>query len=313
MIRRIVKKTLGLLFRSLPPIRREVARGLTVFTFHEVTDSPSLFARQYCLAVSTATFRRQATWIKQNFNVIHPRDLTNGNAIPERAAIISFDDGFLGAFQHGLPVLEELGLPSIIFLNMMPVLEQKPMLSAKACYLENVPAFLDFAQAIGLKRPFHLTLSPAVMQDFENRHGSVDHSSVLAYQGPFADMETLKAWDGKEHIAYGNHLFQHWNACALNSEQFEQQYAENEKALALFKSRVNLFAFTNGQPGTCWTERDVALLRGLGAVRIFSSAGGINRNPADYVLDRLSLTENDDDESHLWFRVGRPALRKLRG
>lgn len=308
MIRRIAKKMLGLMFRSLPSIRSKVSRGLTVFTFHEVSDCPSLFARQYCLAVSTETFRRQATWIKQNFNVIHPRDLANGNTIPERAAIISFDDGFLGTFQHGLPVLEGLGLSFIIFLNMQPVLEQKPMLSAMACYLENVPEFLAFAQTVGLKRPFHLTLSPAVLQDFENQHGPVDHLAVLAYQGPFADMETLKAWDGKELVAYGNHLLQHWNACALSPEQFEQQYAKNEKALALFKSRINLFAFTNGQPGTCWTERDVSLLRGLGAGRIFSAKGGVNPDPGKFLLGRLSLSEHDNDADQLWFRTGRAAL-----
>ena len=311
MIRRIAKKTLGLLFRSLPSIRFKVSRGLTVFTFHEVSDCPSLFARQHCLAVSPATFRRQAVWIKQNFNVIHPRDLAGGNAIPERAAIISFDDGFLGTFQHGLPVLEELGLPAIIFLNMQPVLEQKPMLSAMACYLEDVPEFLAFAQAVGLKRPFHLTLSPAVMQDYENHHGPVEHSAVLAYQGQFADMETLKAWDDKDLITYGNHLFQHWNACALSPEQFEQQYAENEKALALFKSRVNLFAFTNGQPGTCWTEREVSLLRGLGAGKIFSANGRVNSDPGKFLLDRVSLSEHDNDADQLWFRTGRAALNSI--
>lgn len=309
VIRHATKKALGFIFRGIPSVRHEVGRGLTVFVFHDVSDCPSPFADQYSLSVSTATFRILAIWIKRNFNVIRPRDLLDGKVVPEKSAIISFDDGFLGTFQHGLPILEELGLPSVIFLNMQAVLEHEPLLSATACYLDkNVPSFLAFAQEVGLERPFHVTLSPSVMRNYESRHGPVDRAAVLAYQGQFVDIETLKAWDGHELVAYGNHLFQHWNACALNSSQFEQQFVENEKALALFKNRLNLFAFTNGQPGTCWTARDVALLLHLGAGRVFSSSGRVNRNSRDYVLDRFGMCENDVDENHFWFRIGRTWL-----
>lgn len=77
-----VKKALGLMFKQIPFFRGDVAHGLTVFAFHEVTDHPSPFADQYGLAVSVATFRRLAIWIKQNYIVIHPRDLLGGGGFP---------------------------------------------------------------------------------------------------------------------------------------------------------------------------------------------------------------------------------------
>lgn len=172
-----------------------------------------------------------------------------------------------------------------------------------------MPKFLAFAEEVGLERPFHLTLSPSVMKNYEVRHGPVDRAAILEYQGPFVDVETLQAWDGNALVVYGNHLYQHWNSCSLSADQFEQQFSENERALAQFKSRINLFAFTNGQPGTCWTDREVRLLRRLGVGRVFSSSGRVNRNPSDYVLDRFGMSEVDADENYFWFRIGRMWLK----
>ncbi len=100
VIRSAIKKTLGFSFRFVPEVRRALERSLTVFVFHEVSDHPSEFAKQYDLAISTRTFRRQICWIQSNFNVVHPTDLLRGMRLPNRAALISFDDGFLGSFEN---------------------------------------------------------------------------------------------------------------------------------------------------------------------------------------------------------------------
>jgi peptidoglycan/xylan/chitin deacetylase (PgdA/CDA1 family) len=314
LMRNLMKKTIGLSIRCMPPVRHALKRGLTVFVFHEVSDHPSEFARQFGLSVSTATFRRQASWIKANFNVVHPSALLDGAPLPERAAVISFDDGFLGTFRNGLAILEQLGLPSVLFLNMHAILERRPILSAIACYLDRyVPGFAAFAAARDMRRPYHLTLTPELLAEFEKTHGAVDRAAVLAYQGPFADVEEMRKWDGRPLVAFGNHLFEHWNAAALNDEQFREQYLENETALAQFKSRCNLFAFTNGQPGSCFTGRELGHLQRLGAGKAFSSWSGVLEDPTQFLLGRLSLAEIDTDDDHLWFRLGRAAFARWRG
>ena len=284
-----------------------------MFVFHEVSDQPSRFAQQYDIAVSKTLFRRQATWIRSNFNVIHPSGILRGVKFPERAAIISFDDGFLGSFENGFVILEELELPSIIFLNMQAILEQIPILSATASFLDRyVPEFSDFSKTVGLPRPFHLTLTPSILSAFESDYGTVDKAAIIAYQGRFADWNVVRRWDGRESVAFGNHLFNHWNAAALSSEELEEQYSRNEHALSMLQNKVNLFAFTNGQPETCFSSRDVDLLQRLGAGKVFSASGRINRCPQDkYLLERMSLNGSDTDENHLWFRTGRAVLRDL--
>jgi peptidoglycan/xylan/chitin deacetylase (PgdA/CDA1 family) len=305
----MLRKTAGFSLRLLPHVRNAVEKGLTIFVFHEVSDHPSLFARQYDIAISIETFRRQAIWIKTNFNVINPNTLLDGEALPERAALITFDDGFLGTFDHGLPILESLGLPSIIFLNMQAILEGRPTLSALACYLDrHEPKFADFVAASELKPPYHLTLTPDLLERFENRHGVVDLNAVRAYQGAFADIERVRAWDGKDLVYFGNHLFDHWNACALEPSEFLAQYQLNERALAQLQNAVNIFAFTNGQPESCFSRRDLILLKDIGAAKVFAAAAGVNRESQKYLLGRLSFFERDQHENMLWFRVGQAAM-----
>jgi peptidoglycan/xylan/chitin deacetylase (PgdA/CDA1 family) len=312
--RSVVKNTIGISFKYIPQLRRAIKQGLTVFMFHEVSDCPSKFSDEYGLSVSRELFHRQVSWIQSNFDVIHPMDVLNLTPLPERSAVISFDDGFLSCFENGLPILEKLGLPSIVFLNMQAILEKKPILSAIACYLiRYVPEFYEFSKSVGLLPPFHLTLSPKILTFFNEQSfwPAIDTDAVLDYQGQFADLRTVMAWNNKDVVVYGNHLFDHWNASALSIDEFEEQYKKNEIALSQLTNSVNLFAFTNGQPGTCFTEREVDLLKHLGAGKVFSGACVVNRDPTKFLLGRISLSEFDKNEEHLWFRVGRAVYNDL--
>lgn len=296
----------------MPQVRRAIKYGLTVFMFHEVSDQPSRFAKEYGLAVSIKTFHHQMKWIKSKFNVIHPADILKELPLPERAAVISFDDGFLGSFENGLVILEQMGVPSVVFLNMQAILEKKPILSAIACYLNRyVPEFCDFSKSVGLLPPFHLSLSPSILNSFEEHYGPVDKDAVLDYQGQFADLHTVNAWNNKNVVVYGNHLFDHWNAPALSIKEFEDQYQRNEIALWQFGNSVELFSFTNGQPGTCFSKRELDFLKFMGVGKVFSTVGVVNHDAKKFLLGRISLSERDKDEDHLWFRIGRAVFNDL--
>lgn len=313
LFRVIVKKTLGSLARFLPRVRHSVDKGLTVFAFHDVSNRPSQFATRYGLVVSNETFERQIKWIKANFEVVHPSAILSNEPLPKRAAIITFDDGYRGTFENGLPILERLGVPSLIFLNMQPILLGSPVMSAVACFLEGAdPAFANFCRQASLEPPFHLSLNPRVLEDYKREHADIDMSAVGKFQGEFADLDTLRQWDGHPLVCYGNHLFEHWNAAALSLEELKCQYLQNEAELISFSGRVNLFAFTNGQPDTCFSTRDVALLKSLGAGRVFSTTGGINQDKEEFLLGRVALCESDNTVAGLWFRIGRAVFDERR-
>jgi peptidoglycan/xylan/chitin deacetylase (PgdA/CDA1 family) len=304
-------RAMGNFIGHSPWIQREVKRGLTIFNFHDVTDCPSCFTTEFGLYVTPDVFRYQCQWVKSNYNVVHPIDILNLATLPEHAAVISFDDGFLGSFENGLDILKELSLPAILFLNMDAIINEKPIISAVACYLEKyVSEFTNFAIANHLKRPFHLSLTPSILIEYERNFGKISEPIVIDYQGPFASLSLLKSWDNSHLFVFGNHLFNHWNAAALDSAEFERIYQENDAALSCLKNSLNFFAFTNGQPGSCFSPRDLASLSGLGSARVFSSAGTTNCNYAgEYLLDRLSFSNSDKDTAALWSHVARSALK----
>ena len=103
---------------------------------------------------------------------------------------------------------------------------------------------------------------------------------------------------------YGNHLYDHWNANALTADEFEIEYKKNDDFLSQFKNYLNLFAFTNGKPETCFTQNHIDLLKGLAAKRIFSSSNGINEDLSSFLFGRLSTFDSDTSENKLWFRLG---------
>ena len=187
---------------------------------------------------------------------------------------------------------------------MRAIMEKQPILSSVACYLEKyVPDFLDFANSKGLSRPFHLTLNPKYLTLFQEEFGELDLNAIHQYQGDFADINVIKEWNNSDYIVYGNHLFDHWNASSLNDKEFDEQYRKNESALSHLDNWINFFAFTNGQPNSCFSDKHITRLRQLGARKIFSSSGCYNREVNQYLNDRLSLSEYDKYEDYCWFRL----------
>ncbi len=310
VVRLILKKPIGIFSKFNPIFRLTINHGITVFVYHDVTDNPSQFAVDYDLSISKAQFKHQIQWISNNFNVIHPGDILLDKSLPQRAAVISFDDGFLGSFENGLAILKEFGIPSVFFLNMHAILEQKPILSAVACYLERyVPEFYYFARSRGISTPFHITISPSILRDYESYYGPLDRDEIINYQGSFANLDVVKKWNNKDLVVYGNHLFEHWNAPVLTLVEFEEQYKKNEMALSKIINSVNLFSFTNGQPGTCFSRREVDLLSHLGAGKIFSTVVGVNRHRNNFILGRIGLNGNDHTENDFWYRIGWSNIR----
>ena len=306
--RNLIALTARPMIRLLYGLRK---RTLTVIVFHEVLDHPTGFVKERDLTVSAAAFRRQILWVNEHFNIIHPDALQGEKKLPPRAALITFDDGFAGAFENGISFLLENRIPSLMFLNMKSVTEQTPLISVVANFLENFdPAFLAFAKEINLPQPFHLTLNPKVLAMYEHKNGPVDIKKILAYQGPIIDNEAIQKYNGEKLLVFGNHLFEHWNARALSTEEFVEQYQKNKEVLTRFSNAGNFFAFTNGQPDSCFSNTEIQILQGMGAPAIFSSSNSVNLNLDAAVIDRISFRETDDD-AILWLRIAKGLKKSL--
>lgn len=302
-IKLLIRSFLGFLFRMNPFFRLSLKKKLTIFVFHEISDYPSNFLSKYSLALSKEQFEFQVSWIKKNFNLISPDDLVKDKKLPNYSALITFDDGYRGTFDNGLPILKKLEIPAIIFLNLNPILNKTSNVSAIACFFERNKRFVEMAEKEKIYEPYHLNVYPEFLNDFL-KNNSFDEAEINAFQGELVDLETLNYWSKEEIFFYGNHLYDHWNACALSNEEFEDQYLINTNFLKQFKNSLDLFAFTNGKPETCFQSKHLDILKNINVNRVFSSINGLNSDSNNFLLGRLSTTERDINENHLWFRIG---------
>jgi peptidoglycan/xylan/chitin deacetylase (PgdA/CDA1 family) len=292
----------GILYLIFP--KKIFDEKLVVFVFHEVSDGPSVFLKSNGLAISVQDFEKQIIWIKKNFNLIDPVSLLGSDTLPKRPALITFDDGYQGVFEYGLPLLELHNIPSVHFLNMEPIINKGFLLSALANYLENNSEnFSNFAKENKINKPYHLTLSPSILNDYYKDHNEIDIKIILNYQGEMVKYSTLKKWEDKKLVFYANHLYQHWNARALTQNELQSQYNLNKDLLVCFKNFINFFSFTNGKPDTCFNKDDYKLIENLGAKKIFTTSNGINKNYKNILLGRVILPHNSSNKWVLWFSV----------
>jgi peptidoglycan/xylan/chitin deacetylase (PgdA/CDA1 family) len=79
--------------------------------------------------LSTEQFREQVAYIKKHYHVISGDELLAalqaGEALPPRAALLTFDDGYLDHFTQVFPILDQAGLSGCFFPPARCVLENR--------------------------------------------------------------------------------------------------------------------------------------------------------------------------------------------
>lgn len=105
-----------------------MSRQLTTIMYHYVRDlSRSRYPQIKGLPLSD--FRRQIDYVQEQYNVIGAGRLiqavTEGAALPPKAALLTFDDGYLDHFTNVFPVLDAKGLPGCFFPPSRCVLDRE--------------------------------------------------------------------------------------------------------------------------------------------------------------------------------------------
>lgn len=116
-----------------------MAASLSILTFHAVDDTPSVIAfppslfRRGLQMLSRTGFRTIP--LTEAIECINRREL-----FPDRAFVITFDDGYESVYRHALPVLRDLNFSATVYLTTgtnatgrfdkrLPSLENRLMLS----------------------------------------------------------------------------------------------------------------------------------------------------------------------------------------
>jgi hypothetical protein len=265
----------------------------SVFLYHEVSPEPSEFHQQFDLNVRPEIFEEHVRLILQNFNVITPLELMSGG-YDTPAALITFDDGTRGIFDHALPILERYSTSSLIFLNMGPV-EGHVFWAGLVAYLCTYrPDFVRYVNHrvtdAPLKQiPLFLRPTPTMVEQYLDE---VDRAAIYTaarnYYGEFASPEDLSMAETSNLVYFANHLFNHYNCARLTAEELRDIYLKNQVELEKYGNAVPIFSYPFGQPGSCFNSQTSKLLQELGAKLIFTAFPRIERLDQQTLIHRVA-------------------------
>ena len=298
--KRLRRQVLGEILFALPSRRKQRENGLSVFLFHDISPTPSEFSSDFNLNLTPADFRLTLERLSDEYNFVTADQILNGSPLPKNAALISFDDGFSGTFEYGLPILECMNIPSLIFLNFAPLVGSV-LISAQALYLakysKNFNEYFpdkDMASA-------HLWITPNLLKKFVAESDCPENADILNYQGDFVDWNTVKSWDNHPLVKFGNHLYNHWNAPSLTEEEFATQLTLNNYKLGELDSYLPIFAFPNGR----FTEKLQRQLKGLNIERCFTTIPKVNDILNTFTLNRFCLDYSTLTKGELKFALSK--------
>ena len=296
---------------------RIIRDSLTVFCYHDVTNNPSDFSRENTLNVTPKLFDYQINFIKENFNVIEPKQLMD-QTLPNNAALVTCDDGFKSFFTNAVPILETHKIPVMIFLNMGPIRGGIfwPGLIAFLC--ERRPDFIKYLKSqLRLeedKIQIHLSCSQQIIEGYLQNTNEDFQKDVSDYVGMFADETDLEKWSHNPYVFYGNHSYGHYVSCLMSDVEFLSEVEKNAKFLRTYPNYLDYFAFPFGQPNRTFTRSQVRILLDAGVKKVFfSSASSFNSDPFANYIDRITLLAEDISPAKIKYRIIKPWLLNLWG
>lgn len=313
-MKQFLRSAIGLSGKHLGPVIRRVDNSFTVFVLHDITDEPARFTKENDIWVSKSLFRTQMEFVQENFNVVSMASLLKGE-IPRRAALITFDDGYAGIFKNALPILQGMGLPSTIFMNMSPVLGGEFWAERVAYLCQEDEGFQQFLQErLGSPVSHPVLQCTEQLLDLYHQETGIDYLSGLAgYIAEYASPADLEESDGNPLITLGNHSYVHYNVKNLTDLALREQYEKNADALSKFKQYLPVFAFPFGHRGLCFSPDQASYLLKMGAVRLFTSWPQPNLDASARLIDRISLQVRHDTDNRLWFQVLKHPIRQAMG
>ena len=261
--------------------------GLTVFLFHDVTDSPSSFILETDMFSHFHQFEKEISWINQNFEIIGMYDLLNCT-IPKNAALITFDDSWLGIKLAIERVLVPLKIQSTIFLNIGTVLTG-----------------VD-ASALGRYTSKSASPNDIDLNQIKDIYPESQNTDFQVYQGKLLTYEDILFLDSIPEVTFGNHLYEHFRARELTEEEFEFQVIENHRQLKKFGSFRPVFAFPYGDSEKDFDEHQVEFVQKKGYKIVFKTESArLHSYDRNSIIPRIHFSSNDIEDSDFWWATFR--------
>lgn len=285
------------LFRQLSPAGPQAP--LSILIFHRVQEATDpLFPTER----NATQFDWLCSWLARWFQVL-PLDealtLQREGRLPERAASITFDDGYRDNHDVALPILQRHKLNASFFIatgfldggrmwndTVIEVVRRHPgpVLDLSGTSLETLGP-LDLADWPARRASLERLLQHIKYLPLESRQECVDqllmHSRVQAPNDLMMDSDQVRALR-RAGMVLGGHTVRHPILACLDEAQARHEIGEGKRQLeSLLGERVSLFAYPNGRPNKDYQAVHARLARDVGFTAAVTTAPGAARAEDD--------------------------------
>lgn len=303
MLKKFLQSNIITFLLSTKIVSKFILKNSTIIVvYHGVSYKEPFFHKKFNLNIKPKLFEKQIRWLKNNFNIISPKDLLNGN-YKKPAVMITFDDGDKSYIKEAVPILNKHNIPSIMFLNM-DVIEGNLSWAGISTYLSEINK--DFKKNLKIKKNNSINFLDLNKKQVNNFLKTSNKQNILKkikkYTGNFLSLSELKKLDRSNLVFFGNHLYNHYNVINLNYKELKKQYIMNQNKIGKYNNYTKFFAYPFGQKETCYNLKTNRILFKLGASAIFSS-NPLNFNSHSNFFHRIPMAprfnNNDTLISHL--------------
>lgn len=297
---------------------------LSILIFHRVLAQPDpLFPSE----TTVKSFDWQMGLLKSLFNVLPLSEAVSrlqAGTLPARSAAITFDDGYADNYTHALPILQKHGLHATFFIA--------------TAYLDGGRMFNDTViESLRNTQLAHLDLSDMQLGQYElasvaaRTHAIHQILPKIKYLLPDereAAAAQLAARAQVEHLPndlmmttaqlknlhaagmeIGGHTHRHPILAKLDRNAAHAEIATGKTAIEeKLGTRVRLFAYPNGKPGSDYLPEQAEIVRELGFEAAVSTAHGVSTCRSD-IFQLARFTPWDTNRTAYALRL----LQNLKG
>ena len=239
--------------------------GVAVLCYHGLRrdDAEAGSMAFEALHVRAAEFDAHCRLIRETCDPIRLNDWIAENArLPPRPVLVTFDDGYGTVFSLAKPILEEYGIPAVIFVTSRPAMERRRF------WFDRVAIHLGESAVEDLKRCSY--------EEWRRRVNEVPEDS-LADDDPHAPLtlEELRVLARHPLFEIGGHTMIHpILARALAEVQRNEIFGNRNELETRIGVKIWAFAYPNGRPRLDYSEETLQLVQEAGFEMAFSSRSG---------------------------------------
>ncbi|MGA8814611.1 MAG: polysaccharide deacetylase family protein [Candidatus Sulfotelmatobacter sp.] len=273
--------------------------GVAIIMYHSVMSDPSV--EQLTLGDiihSKEVFRGQMEIIARHFRAVGLDDvllfLKGERTLPQRAVVVTFDDGYADNYNAANDILTPLGIPSVFYVTVDCVDQQRLPWPARLRYAFLTSKIERWNEAHG--PTWELTSTPQRLRAFERASECCGKLSgvpqdqfvesvqrQLASTPPPALRRLMMTWDEVRGLAsnghtVGSHTMTHPNMAYVAEKDARIELLESKRRLEQeLATPVVHFSYPCPALQPHWGDRTVHMSRRLGYLTAVTTNGGMVR------------------------------------